>query len=315
MPQTTVQNVHFSRPLETLSIDYYPEGLIAETIWPVVTVVHEADKYYVWNRGEKFRLIDDLRADGTAARRIDVSFTTDGYVTHEHALETVITDRERNNQDAPLMLELTKTRAAQAIILVNQEFRIAGVMANTANYAASNQTNVGSVAANQWNNSAFTGSIEQVLDAAKEAIRIQTGGKQATQLVIPKAVALIMKRDTKTRELIKYTHSDLLTDGDLPPKLWGLSTVIPAAAYNSQGVEGEADTMVDLWGKHVFCLYKTPAPGLNQLNYGYIFRVGGMSVKQWRDERVDSTFYRVAYNQVEKVVSIYAGYLVQNAIA
>src|SRR5690242_13505005 len=110
---TTVNQVHYSRPLETMSIGYRPMGMMAESIFAVCPVKKEADPYYVWDRGGMFRAIDDLRPDGTAAMEADFNFTTDGYHAEEHALRTKVTDRERDNADDPLQLQLTKVRATQ----------------------------------------------------------------------------------------------------------------------------------------------------------------------------------------------------------
>jgi len=73
--------------------------------------------------------------------------------------------------------------------------------------------------------------------------------------------------------------------------------------------------MVDLWGKHVWAVYRVDAGSTDTPNFGYIFRVAGMQVKSWHDDEVDATFYRPTYNQTEKIVSPYAGYLMQNVIA
>lgn len=312
---TTVSNVHYSRPLETMSIAYHPQGMMAESIFTVCPVKFEADIYYVWDRGANFRAIDDLRPDGVRAKSVDFKFSTDGYHTDEHALETYLTERERKNSDDPLQLEIAKVHGAQDLILLQQEIRIAALLANTANYATTNTTNVGSVATNQWNNASFTGSIEQYFDNGSEAIRVQLGGLQSNTIVIPKPVAKIVKRDALVRELIKYTHSDLLVDGDLPNKLWNHQVVIPGTSYTSS-LEGAASvSLSEVWGKHAWVLYRTGAPSIGTVNFGYIFRVGGVSVKTWRDESIDTTFYRPAYNQVEKIVSPYAGYLLQNVIS
>lgn len=314
MPYNDVRAVHYDRPLETLSIDYHPRGLIGESVFKVVPVQHESDLYYKFNRGDRFRMIDTTRADGTPAREVDFAFTTDGYVAEARAISVKLTDREMRNQDQELQLQLSKVRGAQDLLLLDQERKIANLLADSTQFAAANQTNIGALAANQWNNSSYSGSIEQTLDVAKDAVRLQTGGAMANQLVLPKAVALVVKRDAKIRELIKYTHSDLLVDGDLPMKLWNMDVLIPQATQNT-GIEGNTDNLSDLWGKHAWVLYTAEAPGLTTLSFGYIFRVGNMTVKTWRDETIDTTYFRPEYIQTEKVVSPYAGYLMQNVIA
>ena len=315
MAQTTVSNVHYNTLLADLSIGYHPSGLMAEDIFTAVNVQHESDKYAIFDRLDAFRLIDDVRPDGTSAKVIDFGWTYDGYVTAEHALSVRLTDRERKNADNLLRLQLMKVNGVQGILMLNQENRIATLMTDTTKFASSNQVNVGAVAANQWNNGGFVGSIEQVIDTAKEAGRVQMGGLAFNRLVLPKAVAMVVKRDAKIRDLIKYTHQDLLVDGDLPPTLWGMKTIIPAAAATTSLEGATAGTMVDLWGKHAWAVYRVDAGSTDTPNFGYIFRVNGLQVQSWHNDEVGATFYRPTYNQVEKIVSPYAGYLMQGVIA
>lgn len=313
MAQSTVSNVHYSQLLADLSIGYKPTGMVSEDVFVVVSVVHESDKYAVFNRTDPFTLIDDVRDDGTRAKMVDFGWTYSGYVTSEHALEARLTDRERANADNLLHLEVMKVNGVQGILMLNQENRIATLMSDANQYASTNKVTLSGTG--QWNNASFVGSIEQTIDSAKEAIRLQAGGVVANRLVIPKAVALVVKRDAKIRDLVKYTHQDLLVDGDLPPVLWGMKTTIPACVV-SRSIEGSATpTLVDLWGKNVFVAYRTEAGSTDTPNFGYIFRVGGTMVQTWHEDNVGATFYRPTMNQAEKVVSAYAGYLITNAIS
>lgn len=307
-----VSAVHYARPLEMLAIDYHAAGMVAEEVFPVVPVVHWNDKYLVWDRDTAFTLPDDTVADGTAAKSLSTTFSYQTYVAMKHAYRFIITDAMVRNADSEIRLQVKHLRMTQDKILLNQEKRIAALMSNPANYAPGNTLALSGT--NQWNNASFAGSIEAYFDGATEAIRQQTGGMQATHTVIPKPVAKVMKRDALIRDLIKYTHADLLVDGDLPPMVWGLKVIIPAATYNVSN-EGVPGSMVDVWGKNVYVLYRPDNPGDGVLAYGYIFRVGGVQVRQWRQEDIDSTVYEVAYIQDERIVSPYAGYLLQNVIA
>jgi hypothetical protein len=125
---------------------------------------------------------------------------------------------------------------------------------------------------------------------------------------------MVMANDLGLVDLVKYTKSDLLVESLLPPVLWGMRVLIPTAQYNS-AVEGEAAALTDIWGKNVWMGYVDPNPGLDSLTYGLIFRARPWQVKQWRDESVDTTYYRPSIVQAEKLVAADCGYLIQNAIA
>lgn len=316
MPDTTVRGVHINAVLTNLSIGYHPSGMIAERVVPVVPVKKESDFYYVWNRGDAFRIPETRRPDGDRANAVDFGFTRDSYLCDEYALETRITDRQRDNADSVLSLELAKTRRTQDLIALAMEKRVAQMLTDPNSYAATNVVTLSGT--NQWNNASFAGSIEQVFDGAKEAIRLQTGGvAQAALAIIPRPVAQVIKRDAKVRDILKYTHSDLLVDGELPPRIWNLEVVIPTAVESvDREVYGvDSATLQDVWGKHVVVLHRPSAPAIDTLAFAYIFRARDWTVEQWRDEPTSCTWYRVSIVQAEKVVSKYAGYLIQNAIS
>jgi hypothetical protein len=313
LAQLPVKGVHISAPLSELSLGYHPVGFVAERIAPVVPVNNENDLYYLWDRGDALREIDSLRADGTSARQVDYGFATAAYVCEEYALKTRITDRQRKNADKPLQLEVSKIRRVQDTVLLGQERRVANLF-TAATLPAGNQTTL--TGANQWNNSGFVGSIEQNIDTGTETVRQALGGLNPNTAVIPKAVAKVMKRDSKIRDLVKYTHADLLVDGELPPKLWGLDIIMPSVA-SVVGVENPTAvvTPADVWGKNLFLLYKTDNPGLDIITTAYVFRAQPWVVRTWRDEEIRSQFYEPGIVQTEKLVAGVAAYGIFTAIA
>lgn len=328
LAQAPVRGVHISAPLSDLSIGYHPVGFIAERVHKVVPVNHENDLYYIWDRGDALREMDTLRADGTSAHLADFGFAPAAYVCEEYALKTRLTDRQKGNADKVLNLQLSKIRRVQDLILAGQERRAANLFSAAA-LPAANQTTLAGI--NQFNNGGFVGSIEQVIDTADEAIRQQLGGLPPNQLIIPKAVAKVVKRDSKIRDLVKYTHADLLADGDLPPKLWGKDVLVPSVATvnanptsstgspwpieNPATVLAPGTNIFDIWGKNITVLYSNDNPGIDVISASYIFRSRPWMVKTWRDEEIDSEFYQPSFVQTEKLVSGFAVYQVFAAIA
>jgi hypothetical protein len=99
--------------------------------------------------------------------------------------------------------------------------------------------------------------IEKNLDVAREAFLLLCG-YEANTIVIPPLVAKSMKRDTTIRDLRKYTEPNLLVNGDLPPNIWGLETVIPGALGNGAN-PGATAAVSRIWGTDsVYLLYVDP---------------------------------------------------------
>lgn len=323
-PNFTVGNVHISAPLTQMSIGYHPAGMIAESVFPVVKVKHETDLYYVWDKPQAVRVersdgYGSMRADKSQARELNFGATAASYKAFEFALRTSLSDRERNNQDEVLNLELAKIRRLQDLVLLDQEIRIANLLTTTANYLATNFVTL--AGANQWNNASFVSQsgatqsiIKQNIDAGKEAVRQQTLGLEANTIIIPPAVARVMMRDVGIVEQVKYTNPALLVGGYLPQTLWGMKVLMPNA-IDTTTIEGEAPTFADVWGKNVVIAYVNPAPGVDQVTAGVIFRQRDWQVKTWRDESIETTYYQPSLVQTEALVANPAVYLIQAAIA
>lgn len=316
MADNTIASVHINQALTNMSLGYHPMGMIAEQVIGVINVQNETDFYYVWNKGDALRRVDPRRTDGVRANRVDYGYTRDTYSCEEYALEMQITDRVRRNADSALRLELNKTRRVQDTLALEQERRVADLFTTSANYASTNYTTLSGVT--QWNNAAFSGSIEQVIDDAKEAVRQGTANNIGTQVaIIPMAVTKVVKRDAKVRDILKYTHADLLVNGELPPKLWNLDIVVPAVTeVTGREIFGsDISTGADVWGKHVTITQRPSSPSIDSLAHAYIFRNRDTQVEQWRDEPTSSYWYRIGNIQTEKIVCNTAGYLIINCIA
>lgn len=321
----TVQGVHVNAPLSQLSIGYHPTGMIAEMIFPVMKVAHESDLYYKWDKGQAFRVERSdgkgtLRADKARAKQFNYGFTLDSYTALEYAGEVSVSDREVANADSALQLQVSKVRRVQDEILLDQEIRVASLLTTTGNYASANfTTNSGT---SQWNNASFASQtngqhsvIKGQIETGKEAIRKATGGLLPNTIVIPRAVAAIMYNDVGLVDLLKYSPpANLATSDILPDTLWGMKVLVPTAVYQT-AVEGEAFSGSDVWGKNVILAYVNPNPGLDALTAGLIFRQREWQVKQFREEEIDSTFYRPSLIQAEKAVAFDCAYLIQNAVA
>lgn len=320
----TARGVHINVALTQFTLGYHPMNMVAEEVFPVLPVQHESDDYYIWDKGQALRSERtdgraSLRSDGVRAREVDFGASVAQYVAEEWALETKVTDRQRQNQDSALRLEISKTRRAQDLVLLDQEVRVAKLLTTTTNYAAANTTTLSGTS--QWNNASFASQtsgtnsvIESNIDAGREAIRIATGGLEPNIIIVPRIVARVMKRDVGVRDQIKYTDPNILIGGHLPPQLWGLKVVMPGVV-NVTTVEGEAVTPVDVWGKNVIICYVDPNPGLDALTFGLIFRARPWRVDQWRQEEISATYYRPSVVQTEAIVSADCGYLIAAAIA
>jgi hypothetical protein len=295
--------------------------LIADQVAPRKTVAKESDKYPIYGRQDQ-RQYSTLRANGAQANQINAfAIESEGtYSCDEHALKDVVTDRDRDNADAPIDVEFDTTEGLTAAVLLGRERRVAALCTTYANFATSGNR-ITLSGTSQFNNAGYdaavtadrTLSIESRISVGKEAIRTYTGVKPNT-IVIPAAVAEVMKQDTKIREIIKYTDSSLLVNGDLPRTLWNMNVLIPGGIYDSANM-GQSFTGADIWGKNIFMFYKSPTISPRSMSFGLTFEPRSRYVKKWRDEGVSGDYVEVSELLDEVILSEYCGYLIYSCIA
>ena len=312
-------NIHIDRALSNFSLKFRNGAFIADMICPRIDVAKESDKYFVYGR-QDFRTTQDVRAD-----KADINFidswkieSTPTYSCVEHSLADLVSDRERRNADEPLSPDFDVTENLTNMLMLNREKRVADMLTTAANFATSGNT-VTLSGTEQWNDSSFdsdsaTDAIEARIDTGKEAVRAAIGMDPNT-IVIPAAIAKVIKRDSAVRDLIRYTDNSLLVNGDLPPTLWNMNVLVPGAVYDS-AEEGQDFSGSDIWGNHVLLAYVSPNPRTPRtMTLGLTFQSQARSTAKWREDNRKSDAIEVSEILVEKAVCEYCGYLIRNAIA
>ena len=121
MPQRG--NVHIDAALTNLAIRYRNLMFVADMVFPIVPVVKESDKYYVFSR-EELREVDTFRAVGAPSNEIDWDVTNATYSAEEYALKKLVPDRIVNNADAPIRPRMTTQDKLLKLIYLGYEKRV-----------------------------------------------------------------------------------------------------------------------------------------------------------------------------------------------
>ena len=311
--------IHVDRPLSELSLKYKNGAMIADMISPRIAVAKESDKYFVYGK-QDFNVDDDYRADKADPNWEDTwkIESTPTYVCEEHSRADLVSDRERENADAPLSPDIDTLETLTNRLMLGREKRLATILTAATTYSSSSNTDTLS-GTEQWNNASFNSdsladAIRVRIDTAKEAIRAYIGMDPNT-IIIPAAVAKVVARDSEIKDYRKYTDPTLLINGDLPPQLWNMKVLVPGAIYNSAN-EGATFSGADVWGKNVILAYIAPNPKTPKtMTFSLTFQSKPRQVSKWREDRKKSDAIEVAEILVEKVVSEYCGYLLKDVIA
>lgn len=81
-----------------------------------------------------------MRAPGALSKTIDFSTSTKTYSAEEYALNVFILDKEKQNADSVLNLEISKTNRLKQSLMIAREARIAAIFTDANNYASTNKT-------------------------------------------------------------------------------------------------------------------------------------------------------------------------------
>lgn len=306
-------NVHVDAVLTNLAIVYSNLAFVASRQLPIIPVVKESDFYYKFKQ-EELRDIDSKRAVGAEAMEVDWDVSSETYTAYEYALRKLVPDRIVRNADKPIRPMQTTTNKLMKWLNIGYEKRVQALCQSRTHITR------GGTPAVKWDAAASV-VIEDNVDTAKESIR-QNAGEEANMILMSVPVKNAVKTDGTVRDLIRYTMpaaKDLLTNGELPPVLWNLQTVIGGSIENTAN-EGQADSIGDIWNDSVLVSYVDPSPSLETMTLGYTMRVnrgGGLSVlvKRWRVDEKDGEMIQASMLQAEKIVADECGYLITDALA
>lgn len=305
MPTKT--EVHIDSALTNLAIVYRNLQFVAEQIFPVVPVMKESDKYYIFGR-EEMRSVQTERALGAEAGEVDWNVTNAGYNCDEYSLRHLVPDRIMENADSPIRPKETAMRKLMDWIRLGYEKR---VMALITGGSLSKTT-----PAIKWDGSSPT--IEADIDTAKQAIGLNAG-VVANIIMMNTEVKDVFKKDSTIRNLIRYTiqgngGQELLVNGELPPVIFGLRPIIAGAAENTAN-KGATDVIARICPDDVLVAYVEPNPGIEAMSLGYTFRKGDWVVQSYREPKRKGDMIEPFVIQDEKIVASAAGYLLDNVLA
>jgi hypothetical protein len=309
-----VNEPHISAYLSQLSKMVRNPALVWDQIFPRFTVVKKKNKIAVYGVEHMMRT-DTRRAPKTPAKQATRHLgTAIEYDCQCHALGDLVGEEERANADPPINAEVDAMELLTNLIELDMEFQAYDLITTTGNYASADYYPTLS-AGERWNEYGSTDSLPlKNIDDYK--YQVWTGsGKRANTILIPYGTALALSRHPQLTDLVKYTHSDLLTAGGLPPVLKGLRVVEADTMYNTE-IQGQTAALSGLWSDYVWIGYVNPRMGLKDTTWGLTFSRGGRIVRQWFEQKLKADWIEVEEQGVDMAIfDQNCGLLVQDTLA
>ncbi len=324
----TAGDVHVDRPLTNFSMSVFQEesAFLASSCFPVIPVMNQTDKYYVWNRGDMFRDEARVRAPGTPVSRTGARLSTDSYYCEIYELGDIIPDEVRRNADPGTNIEQNKVRTIIQKLLIRRERIFA------ANYLATGKwsTDIDGASVSpqtaevlEWNNASST-PIDDVL-VGKETI-LKNTGKEPNTLVLTYDVRRVLA--TNAQVLARLTGGQTpggpakVSDADLA-KVFEVDRILVSKAVYNSAKEAATASMGFVATRSALLLYSNPNPGLDSETAGATFvwtgsgfgNGVGAQINMMRDDKVYSDLIDGFMNFDLKKTSADMGYFFNQIVA
>lgn len=287
MPQPNRSEVHVNRPLTNISIAYIQraQDFIADKVFPIVPVMKQSDRYFVYTKDYWFRTGAAKRAPATesAGGGFEIN-NTPTYFCDVWAWHQDVADQTRTNADTPVDLDRDATLFVTQNLLLRREIQFMQYYMTTGIWqgykvsgtATDFQPNV--AGQGYWNSS--TSNPMQDVDFLKNQIKSQTGFLPNT-LVVADDVFFALRNNASILDRIKYTQRGIVSE-ELLAALFGVEKFLVASAVINSAQEGPSGS-VPVGGTFGFVVsnsfllvYANPAPSILQPSGGYIFSWQGL---------------------------------------
>lgn len=276
----TRAQTHVDKMLTNISTAYMQDAsvYVADKVFPIIPVVQQSARYFMYKKEDWFRDDAEERAIGTESAGGDYDIdNTPTYFCSKIAYHKDVFEEDRVNSDDPLTPDSDATDFVTDKLLLRREIAWAaryfktGVWSNdfTGNSSASNYA---SKTLKQWNNADST-PIEDVTYLA--TLMQESTGKRPNKLVLGQHVFDALKNHPDFLDRIKYTQKGIVTQ-DLIASLFDVEQVLVAGAIKNTAAKGKDATMSFIFGKCALLCYSIPSPGLKKATAGYIFAWTGL---------------------------------------
>lgn len=262
----TGRDLHVDGPLSNITTAYRPQNMIADMIFPVVSVTKESDMFYKWSKEDFLRVEDAQRARNSEAKVVTTGVGTGSYLCLEYSLRADLPLQDLANADDPLSWRESNANYVMDKLMLAYEDRVARLCGNTTNVGTS--VTLGS----NWDD--ITTTPIDTITTMQEAIR-QNTGLEANLMVIAGAP---FRRLAKHPDIIDFVRGKGDNSGNGPvnaqqiASAFGIDKILVGKGIKNTGAENAAGAFSDIWSTTCLLAHVAPTPGKMIPTFGYTFR-------------------------------------------
>lgn len=312
------RSLYLDLPLSQTIIDYAQQNSgIAGTIAPVVDVFKQSGAITEFSQADRFRTVNDLRAPGTEARRIEMDVSSQLYYCHNRALQAGVTLEDRINADPVFFAKLIDGRAMMVTdkLMLNWERRVSLQVTSTSNVGSS------ATVASLWSTPEGDGQPALDINVAIDNVRYATGYRPNRAIFGPKAWDAYRRHKNVRNVIFGANNGGGYPNTAQVAALHELDQVSVAGTFFNSGAEAITSAIAPMWDAHVLVYYAPLVPSIDRPSYMYSYRLAGPGVPNMQVERhpynskTKTDDVEVGYYQDEKIVGSRFAFLVQSAVA
>jgi len=305
MPSPTARQSHLDTALTNVSIAYSNAEYIFDQIFPIVPVMKQSNKFFVFPKASWFRDETGVRAPGTRAQRAEYTLSTSSYLAIEKAVAKQVPDEVMENSDDPLRPLVRATEFVSDQILKSMEADVLGNVFGSG-WASSATPSV------LWSasNACPLGDIETGILTVAQAI-----GRRPNIAVVgacawgklrfhPQLSGLFggAQRGNPAAPISEQQLADII----------GVNKVLVSYAVQDSANEGAAVSQTFISGTHMFLGYVTPNPALDSPTAGYTFIWKNREINRYREDQEHAEVVEARASWDNKVTANDAGYLLKS---
>ena len=303
------QDVVVDQALANVSIKYSNDTFIADSIFPVVPVIKQTGKYYIYDKSN-LRIDKTARAAGSPANEVDFGVAPTGvFSCDDHAQKGFIPQEVQDQADAALNPLIDETEDLTEKLMLDRELNLANLITSTSNVTQ----NVTLSGTSQWSDYSNSDPIGDVR-LARTTIHQNTFKKPNT-IVMSKVVFDTLCDHPQIIERIKYSQLGVVT-AELMCRLFQVDKILVGEAGQNTANEGQTDSLAYVWGKNAVVCYINPTVRLKSVTFGMTLTYSKRVVIRWTDFDRKGTYVRIGDdNYTQKIIAAGCGYLIKNATA
>ena len=306
--------------LTNLLLGYGSQAIIADKIFPKVTVADPTGKFFIWDQTNGLNItgLDPRRADDAKVKLIEFGISQDTYKCDQYALGRRLPDSFVKNAMNVLSLRENTARMVVDTLDTYREQAAATLAFTNANYDSSLRVTLATN--DRWSqvSNASSNPIEDIAGAKHDMLKqvgVVPGAK--LRLVIGPDGERYLRNHDKIKDQVKYTYgtgwNNMSLDAIAP--IIGVDEIVVGRSRYNTAKDGQTASPGFIWTTHAALLMVQDMPVINAPSFGYTFVPGHTprTVESYRPEGTKSEEINVNEMWDLKICMTKAGYFFNNA--